>query len=98
MAIKLGKTDSIFRNELIFTVDAKAVNIDNTLVNLFILLQYNGVRPRARRAERKRIDFESLHKIISGLENDGSIEGFKDQPEATNLWLRANDLVSIARN
>lgn len=90
MAIKLGKTDSIFRNELIFTVDAKAVNIDNTLVNLFILLQYNGVRPRARRSERKRIDFESLHKIISGLENDGSIEGFKDQPEATNLWLRAN--------
>jgi len=90
MAIKLGKTDSIFRNELIFTVDAKAVNIDNTLVNLFILLQYNGVRPRARRDERKRIDFESLHKIISGLENDGSIEGFKDQPEATNLWLRAN--------
>jgi len=90
MAIKLGKTDSIFRNELIFTVDAKAVNIDNTLVNLFILLQYNGVRPRAKRAERKRIDFESLHKIISGLENDGSIEGFKDEPEAANLWLRAN--------
>lgn len=90
MAIKLGKTDSVFRNELIFTVDAKAVNIDNTLVNLFILLQYNGTRPRAGRSERKNIDFESLHKIISGLENDGSIQGFKDQPEATNLWLRTN--------
>lgn len=90
MAIKLGKTDSIFRNELIFTVDAKAVNVDNTLVNLFILMQYNGVRPRAKRSERKKIDFESLQKIISGLENDGSIEGFKDQPEATILWLRTN--------
>ena len=90
MAIKLSKKDSVFRNELIFTVDAKAVNIDNTLVNLFILLQYNGIRPRAKRTDRKKIDFESLQKIISGLENDGSLEGFKEQPMATNLWMRTN--------
>lgn len=90
MAIKLSKNDTIFRNELIFTVDAKAVNIDNTLVNLFVLLQYNGVRPRAGRLERVHVDFERFHKIIAGLEEDGSLEGFKDHPEATNLWLRSN--------
>ncbi len=90
MAVKLTKSDTIFRNELIFTVDAKAVNIDNTLVNLFILLNFNGVRPRAGRLERKHVDFERLYKVIVGLEKDGSIEGFSDNPKATEYWLRAN--------
>jgi hypothetical protein len=95
MAIKISKNDTIFRNELIFTVDAKAVNIDNTLVNLFILLQYNGSRPRAGRSDRKHIDFERISKLIEGLEKNGDLEGFKDHPIATNLWLRSN-LINLA--
>ncbi len=34
MAIKLNKQESTFRNELLFTADAKTIRIDNTLVNL----------------------------------------------------------------
>lgn len=97
MAIKLSKNDTIFRNELIYTVDAKAVNIDNTLVNLYILLKYNGMRPRAGRTERKFIDFDRFDRIISGLENDGSLEGFKDNPKAANLWLRSNLVNLVSR-
>lgn len=90
MAIKLSNRDTIFRNELIFTVDAKAINIDNTLVNLYILLKYNGIRPRGSRADKKHVDLSRFHQIISGLELDGSLEGFKDNQEAVDLWLRSN--------
>jgi len=92
MAIKLNKEESLFRNELIFTADAKAVNIDNTLVNLFMLLKHNGVRPkqRARSGGSTFIELDTLKKVFSKLEEEGSIKGFKDNPDAAELWMRSN--------
>jgi hypothetical protein len=92
MAIKLNKEESLFRNELIFTADAKAVNIDNTLVNLFMLLKYNGTRPkqRARSGGSALIDLNALKKVFSKLEEEGSIKGLKDNPDAAELWMRSN--------
>ena len=92
MAIKLNKDESLFRNELIFTADAKAVNIDNTLVNLFMLLKHNGVRPkqRARAGNNSFIDLETLKKVFSKLEEEGSIIGFNNNPDAAELWMRSN--------
>ncbi len=92
MAIKLNKEESLFRNELIFTADAKAVNIDNTLVNLFMLLKHNGIRPkqRARSGGSTFIEVDTLKKVFSKLEEEGSIKGFKDNPDAAELWMRSN--------
>lgn len=92
MAIKLNKDESLFRNELIFTADAKAVNIDNTLVNLFMLLKHNGIRPkqRARAGSNSFIDLDTLKRVFSKLEEEGSIKGFNDNPEAVELWMRSN--------
>src|SRR5690606_14046112 len=92
MAIKLNKDESLFRNELIFTADAKAVNIDNTLVNLFMLLKHNGIRPkqRARAGSNSFIDLETLKRVFSKLEEEGSIKGFNDNQDATVLWMRSN--------
>lgn len=92
MAIKLNKEESLFRNELIFTADAKAVNIDNTLVNLFMLLKHNGIRPkqRARSGGSAFIELDTLKKVFSKLEDEGSVKGFKDNPEAAELWMRSN--------
>ncbi|WP_242157327.1 methylation-associated defense system protein MAD7 [Aestuariivivens sediminis] len=92
MAIKLNKDESLFRNELIFTVDAKAINIDNTLVNLFMLLRHNGIRPRqrARAGSKTFIELNNLKEVFSQLENEGEVSGFSDYPEATELWLRSN--------
>lgn len=92
MAIKLNKEESLFRNELIFTADAKAVNIDNTLVNLFMLLKHNGIRPkqRARSGGSTFIELDTLKKVFSKLEEEGSIKGFKDNPDAAELWMRSN--------
>lgn len=92
MAIKLNKEESLFRNELLFTVDAKAVNIDNTLVNLFMLLKHNGIRPkqRARSGGNTFIEIPTLKKVFAKLEDDGAVTGFKENPEATELWIRSN--------
>jgi len=92
MAIKLNKEESLFRNELIFTADAKGVNIDNTLVNLFMLLKHNGIRPkqRARSGANTFVGLPMLKKVFIKLEEEGAVFGFKDNTEAVELWLRSN--------
>lgn len=92
MAIKLNKEESLFRNELVFTADAKAVNIDNTLVNLFMLLKHNGIRPkqRARAGGNTFIEMDTLKKVFLKLEDEGSLMGFSENPEAAELWMRSN--------
>ena len=95
MALKLSKDDTIFRNELIFTLDAKALNIDYTLINLYMLLKYNGTRPRSGRA--RFFDFERINNIIQGLEENDFLEGFRDNPKAANYWLRSNLVNLVSR-
>ncbi len=99
MAIKLNKEESIFRNELIFAADAKAVNIDHTMVNLYMLLKHNGIRPkqRARSGSKAFIDIDTLKKVFIKLEEEGSIKGFTDYSEAAELWMRSNLVNLVSR-
>ncbi|KAA2238818.1 hypothetical protein F0L74_21630 [Chitinophaga agrisoli] len=92
MGIKLNRDETSFRNELIFTADAKAVNIDNTLVNLYMLLKHNGIRPKQRSGEKNNsfVDLETLKVVFSKLEEEGAITGFSSNPEAAELWMRSN--------
>ncbi|WP_202800224.1 hypothetical protein [Pontibacter sp. BAB1700] len=92
MAIKLNGEEGVFRNELIFAVDAKAINIDNTFINLYMLLRHNGVRPRQRASSGTKafIDVDRLKGVFSALEKEGSIKGYNDNPEAAELWIRSN--------
>ncbi|MBC5836009.1 hypothetical protein G6N05_14140 [Flavobacterium sp. F372] len=92
MAINLNREEGIFRNELIFTSDAKVINIDSTLVNLFMLLKHNGVRPkqRTRRGENVFIELSKLKSIFQKIEEEGNLSGFNENPEAVELWLRTN--------
>ncbi|MDO7173884.1 methylation-associated defense system protein MAD7 [Mariniflexile sp. AS56] len=90
MAIKLNKEESVLRNELIYAGDAKAVNIDNVFVNLFMLLKHNGVRPRQRARSNSFIDLETLQRVFGKLEEDGAVKGFSENKEAAVLWMRSN--------
>lgn len=92
MPIKLNKEESIFRNELIFAGDAKQVNIDNTLVNLFMLLRHNGIRPkqRARAGDKAVVDVEKIKNMFGSLETTDVVSGFKENPTAAELWIRSN--------
>jgi hypothetical protein len=96
MALKLNKEEGVFRNELIFTVDAKSINIDNTMVNLFMLLRHNGQRPkqRTRSGISSIIDVNVLKNVFKKMEGDGEMVGFTEYPEAAELWIR-NNLVNM---
>ena len=97
MKIKLNQNESLFRNELIFTVDAKAVNIDNTLVNLFMLLRHNGQRPRQKARAKADIDINLLKRTFGKLEEEGAISGYQANPIAAELWMRSNLVNMVSR-
>ena len=92
MGIKLNKDESTFRNELLFTAEAKGINIDSTLVNLFMLLKHDGIKPkqRNRAGENAFIEIDKLKNAFKVLEEEGSITGFTENSEAVEIWLRTN--------
>ncbi|MBC7913845.1 MAG: hypothetical protein H7Y07_06945 [Pyrinomonadaceae bacterium] len=92
MALKLNFEETLFRNELIFAVDAKAVNMDNVLLNLFMLLNHNGIRPkqRATSPDKGELSLDKLKNNFVALEKNGDVQGFIDHPQAAELWLRSN--------
>lgn len=88
MAIRLDKNEAVFRNELILAADAKSVNLDNTLTNLFMLLRNNGARINMR--VKKEHTFSSMLDYLDNLEKHGSIVGFSDHKDVAEDWLRCN--------
>jgi hypothetical protein len=88
MAIRLDPKEAIFRNELVFAADAKSVNLDHTLTNLFMLMRNNGGRVNVK--VRTEHTFDSLKNYLLNLEQGGNIIGFSDHIEAAKDWLRCN--------
>lgn len=89
MAIKLRKEDQEFRNPLIFPMEAKTIDLDRALLNLFILIQHNGVLPRAR-AGRKNVTPDLIVQRLIKLETEGVVKGFSDHPEQARWWVLSN--------
>lgn len=91
--MKLNSKESIFRNELIFAADAKSVNIENILLNLFMLLKSNGLRPKMLLSaeEKKQEDnIDLVLRYFSVLEGQKEVSGFADYKEAALTWVRCN--------
>ena len=88
MAIRLDKNEAVFRNELILAADAKSVNLDNTLTNLFMLLRNNGARINMR--IKKEHTFETMVEYFENLEKQGGIIGLTENKEVAEDWLRCN--------
>lgn len=92
MAIKINKNEGVFRNELILTSDAKVINIDNTLVNLFMLLKHNGIRPkqRASKGQSLEVDIDKIITYFKVLESNGDFNGISENKQAVEIWIRQN--------
>ena len=88
MAIRLDKNEAVFRNELVLAADAKSVNLDNTLTNLFMLLRNNGARINMR--VKREHTFVSMVEYLEVLEKKGSIIGLSEHKEVAEDWLRCN--------
>ena len=83
MAVHLTREESVFRNELIFTPDAKAVNLDNTLTNLFMQIRYDGCRVKSKVGREHTLD--SLYGYMCACERDGTMSGVTENKEAISF-------------
>jgi hypothetical protein len=88
MAVHLNKEESVFRNELVFAPDAKAVNLENTLTNLFMQIRYDGNRVKSKVRSEHTLD--SLYGYMCACERDGSMSGVAENKDAVEAWLRCN--------
>lgn len=91
--MKLNSKESIFRNELVFTPDAKSVNIENVLLNLFMLLKSNGIRPKMLLSSEEKNQEDNIDLVMnyfSVLEKQKEIIGFSDYKDAVLAWVRCN--------
>ena len=95
MALKLTKPDQEFRNPLLFAGDAKTIDLERVLLNLFMLIKYHGVRPAAK-VGRKPVTIETFIKHLVKREADGVVKGFAGNEDKLRWWVTANlvDLVN----
>lgn len=96
MAIKTDKEHRRFRNELIFTPDAKAIRLENTLVNLFMLLKHNGSRAKAR-VGRGDITVDTIKQKFVQYDAKGLTQGASQYEDALEWWIRNNLLNLVYR-
>ena len=86
----LDKDERVFRDPYIFAPDVKAINLDNVLVNLFMLMRNNGARIKLMLKTGTFHDIKSLKKYFQVLEGNSDVSGFIDNPEALESWLRSS--------
>lgn len=86
----LDKEERVFRDPYVFAADLKAINLDNVLVNLFMLMRNNGARIKLKLKQGTYHEIKTLKKYFKELENRQEVEGFSDYPDATESWLRSS--------
>lgn len=93
---KLDKVESVFRNESVFAVDVKAINLDNALVTAFMLMRNNGSRISLKLVNKFHT-VESLKQYFDVLERKGMVEGASDHQDALDAWLRSSLINMVFR-
>ena len=86
----IDKEERVFRDPFIFASDAKAITLDNVLVNLFMLMRNNGARIKLMLKSSAFHDVKKKKKYFQILEENNSVSGYKDHPEAIESWLRSS--------
>ena len=90
MIIKVNKKGVVFRNPNLYAGEAKTVNLDHLLSNLYMLIANNGA-PVSFAVVKGGHTIESLkEKYMKVLEEHGLISGVSDNIEGVEDWLRSN--------
>ncbi len=93
----LDKEERVFRDSYVFAADLKAINLDNVLVNLFMLMRNNGARIKLKLKQGTYHEIKTLKKYFKELENRQEVEGFSEYPDATESWLRSSLINMVNR-
>jgi hypothetical protein len=91
--MQLQKQDQVFRNPKIFHVDPKTLDLERVLLNLYMLMKYDGRRPVSRK--RPPVTLDSLTERLASL--PGVAEGFDKHPQIAARWLESDVLDMIYR-
>ena len=86
----IDKDERVFREPYIFASDVKAINLENVLVNLFMLIRNNGARIKLMLKAGKFHDIKSLKGYFNILENNNMVKGYSENPEAVESWIRSS--------
>ena len=95
MILKLKKGTVAFLNKELLYVDFKSVRLDRVLTNLFIKMYADG-QP-VQLAFRKEYTIDTLKSNLNALEEQGVINGVKDNPDGVEDWLRSSLLELVNR-
>lgn len=90
--MKLNRKDYEFNNTRICHIMPKHIELDRVMINLYMLLKYNGRRPVAKTG-RKQVDVPYIVEQLVGQHAD-KLKGFRDYPEVVEDWVYS-DLVDI---
>jgi hypothetical protein len=92
--MNLRKQDQEFRNPKLFYPDAKNIDLDRVMINLFILLRCGGSRPVSR--GRARPDVERVAHHVDVLSAMSGVSGFLENRHIAKGWLESDifDLVN----
>jgi hypothetical protein len=92
--MKLRQQDQEFRNPKLFYPDPKNIDLDRVLINFFLLLRCNGMRPATR--GRQRTTVEQVDHHLEQLVAMGGTAGFAEQADVAKAWLESDifDLVN----
>lgn len=90
--MKIERRDYEFNNPRICHVQPKHIELDRVLINLYMLLKYDGRRPVARTGRRE----VTVEYIVSQLiqQHPDALKGFRDYPEIVTEWIYS-DLLDI---
>ena len=90
--MKIERRDYEFNNPRICHVQPKHIELDRVLINLYMLLKYDGRRPVARTGRREVTVDYIVDQMIQ--QHSYGLEGFRDYPEVVTDWVYS-DLLDI---
>jgi len=90
--MKLSREDYTFNNPLICHIMPKYIELDRVLINLYMLLKYDGRRPVARTG-RSQVTVDYIVEQLVQQHAD-TLKGFRDYQDVVRDWVYS-DLVDI---
>ena len=90
--MKLDKKDYEFNNTRICQVMPKHLELDRIMINLYLLLKYNGHRP-VTRGRAIQVTVDEIYRRLVAAHGD-RLPGFADHPDVAQEWIYS-DLVDV---
>lgn len=94
--MKIERRDYEFNNPRICHLQPKLIELDRVLINLYMLLKYNGQRPVARTGRREVTVKYIIDQLLA--QHPDKLHGFSDHPEVIKDWVHSDLLDLVFRD